>query len=489
LRGNSATQSAITAFYLHETNAVGVDITNALKIIAAGVKILVQDKTNSANVQYYQTSGPAVDNGAYFTIPVTWSSTGSGTSFTAGRVIFAGFGIGSNNMPEAPTDGSVYGRRGSDTSWQVPPTVRYDAAQSLTDAQQTQARTNIYAAPLDALAYNGMQINGSIAVSQEKTIGTATIVTDGYVCDGWQVAFAGAATASSLVVVGGGFQLYGSNYIRANSVSSIASAAAGDVIQLMHKIEGYRIARLAWGAANAQPIIIGFWSMHSMTGTYSLTVRNSAANRSYAATYTQNVADTLEYKTITIPGCTDGVWAVDNTIGMIVLFPLMCGATRTAPSANTWVTGSFSAAPGQVNAAVSSANFIRIGGVVVLPGTQAPTAAQSPLIMRPYDQELVKCQRYWKFNPPLIGHISETTATTAYFHVEHAIPMRATPTVALVTGANAVGRPGLASYNASAVSATYNNLNGAMVALTMATALINVPANLLANAISFDARL
>jgi hypothetical protein len=44
LRGNSATQSAITAFYLSDTNAVGVDITNALKLVAAGVKILVQDQ-------------------------------------------------------------------------------------------------------------------------------------------------------------------------------------------------------------------------------------------------------------------------------------------------------------------------------------------------------------------------------------------------------------------------------------------------------------
>jgi hypothetical protein len=119
LRGNSATQSAITSFYLSDTNAVGIDITNALKLIAGGVKILVQDKTNAANVQYYVTSGAAVDNGAYFTIPVTWTSTGSGSAFTAGRVIFAGFGIGSNNMLEAPTDGQIYARRGSDASWQA----------------------------------------------------------------------------------------------------------------------------------------------------------------------------------------------------------------------------------------------------------------------------------------------------------------------------------------------------------------------------------
>ena len=31
--------------------------------------------------------------------------------------------------------------------------VRYDTAQNLTEAQDAQARSNIYAAPLDALAY------------------------------------------------------------------------------------------------------------------------------------------------------------------------------------------------------------------------------------------------------------------------------------------------------------------------------------------------
>jgi hypothetical protein len=117
LRANTTTQTAITAFYLHETNAVGIDITNALKLISTGVKILCQDKTDASKVQYYVVTGPAVDNGVYFTIPVVWTTGGS--NFTAGRVIFAGFGIGSNNMPEAPTDGAIYGRRGSDSSWQV----------------------------------------------------------------------------------------------------------------------------------------------------------------------------------------------------------------------------------------------------------------------------------------------------------------------------------------------------------------------------------
>src|SRR6188768_1506596 len=51
--------------------------------------------------------------------------------------------------------------------------VRYDTAQNLTEAQDAQARSNVYAAPFDALSYNGMQINGSMEVSQE--VGTATV--------------------------------------------------------------------------------------------------------------------------------------------------------------------------------------------------------------------------------------------------------------------------------------------------------------------------
>ena len=47
-------------------------------------------------------------------------------------------------------------------------TVRNNAPQSLTAPQQQQARQNIYAAPFDAMAYSGLQINGGMEVSQER---------------------------------------------------------------------------------------------------------------------------------------------------------------------------------------------------------------------------------------------------------------------------------------------------------------------------------
>ena len=84
------------------------------------------------------------------------------------RPILAG-GTGANNAVDAANNLGL---------------VSSDGAQTLTDAEKTQARSNIAAAPLDALAYNGMQINGGLEVSQERgTSGTNVNAT--YICDGW----------------------------------------------------------------------------------------------------------------------------------------------------------------------------------------------------------------------------------------------------------------------------------------------------------------
>ena len=58
------------------------------------------------------------------------------------------------------------------------------AVMTYTEAEKTQARSNIYAAPFDALAYSGMQINGGMEVSQITTLGGSS--TGGHIIDGWQ---------------------------------------------------------------------------------------------------------------------------------------------------------------------------------------------------------------------------------------------------------------------------------------------------------------
>jgi len=310
--------------------------------------------------------------------------------------------------------------------------VRYDVAQTLTVPQQTQARVNIAAAPHDALAYSGLQINGSMEVSQERGA-TGTTVSGTYVCDGWMAYWAGTMAlnpqAAQIVFIPGIFGL-----LFVPIAAAQTSLAAADYAVIVQRMEGYRVNRLNWGYASAQPITIGFWSSHSRPGLYSGTVRNVSGTRSYAFTYTHASSETLQYNTVTIPGCTDGVWPKDNTIGLQITFAMAAGTNYVAPSANSWLNGNYFAAPGQINGVAATSDVFRITGVVVLPGIEAPSAARSPLIMRPYDQELVTCRRYWTQTYGGADFIATAAAQAVAASVTFGVPMRSAPTAVAVAG-------------------------------------------------------
>ena len=214
--------------------------------------------------------------------------------------------------------------------------IRFDADQNLTETQKTQGRENIYAAPFDALAYNGMQVNGSMDVGQERGTGTNT-ANNTYTLDGWNVGWNGTMAISSSQASSSAFPGI-PNLLNVIVSTAQASLGATEHTTVYAFIEGYRVARLAWGTANAQPITIGFWTNIARAGTYSVTVRNNANNRAYATTYTV-AGSATEYKTITIPGDTAGTWEVGNQKGLTIMFSMGCGTTYTAPSANTWLSG------------------------------------------------------------------------------------------------------------------------------------------------------
>jgi hypothetical protein len=266
-------------------------------------------------------------------------------------------------VPEAPTDGKIYGRRSS--AWS-------EIAGAIS-------------APLDAMSFNGLQINGAFEVVQSPL---ATRPVDCWIwgLNGTMVMTAGPAVENL-------FPGMPSNW---RSYPSTAQPALGptNYAALMQGIEGYRTRRLAWGTINAKPITIGFWSHHSPAGIYSVAIRNSAYNRSYATTYQQQVANAPEFHTVTIPGCQDGVWNDTNSVGLFLHFTQACGINYVAPTNDVWHPGDYFAAQGQVNAVATTSDRFRIGGVVLLPGAVALSPSASPLIMRPYATELLLCQRY-----------------------------------------------------------------------------------------------
>ena len=328
---------------------------------------------------------------------------------------------------------------GNSSQWVMIPggpsdAVRY-GAQTLTATEQTQARKNIYAAPFDAMAYNGMQINGSMDVSQEISRGTWQTVQFKYACDGWMIYVNGSGVAvqgtSGALAGVPGLGIFLQFYTTAIKTSLVAADAAF----VSQTIEGVRVSRLGWGTASASPVTIGFWSSNTLAGLYSGSIRNGASDRSYVFTYTQAVASTAQYNVITIPGDTSGTWATDSTGGMILTFTLADGGTRTTSSINTWIGGNYNSATGQVNSFNTASNAIRLTGVVVLPGSEAPTAARSALIMRPYDQELLTCQRYFRsyggenaYEPICSGQVIVTTQALGLMYWDPV--MRATPAIA-----------------------------------------------------------
>jgi hypothetical protein len=132
-------------------------------------------------------------------------------------------------------------------------------------------------------------INGNMTIDQRNAGASVTPTNAGYTLDRWQLykPQAGKYTVqqnAGAVTPPVGF----TNYLGATSYLHI----------LLHnwrlffnntKIEGYNIADLGWGTADAKTITISFWVRSSLTGTFGGSLRNSAANRSYPFSYTISV--------------------------------------------------------------------------------------------------------------------------------------------------------------------------------------------------------
>jgi len=397
------------------------------------------------------------------------------------------------NFPASPTVGQIY----PDPPVTGQPTYIYDGGQWL--AYRTAPLLPSYSAPFDAMGWSGMQINGSMDVSQEKGTGLTT-AHDTHICDAWRLnnTSTGVVSASpfpSTTFIPG----YTSVLTMVVTTSVPGGLTGSQTVDIETRIEGYRCARLAWGTASAQPVTIGFWSAHSKTGKYSVIFNSTGGTRTCATSYTQNASSTPEYKTITIPGDTTGSWNTSNGTGLAVHFVFAAGPTGATAAEGTWGTG-YVSVTGQVNGVDSTANVLRITGVVVLPGIAAPTAAQSPLIMRPYDQELITCQRYyrqWGETPQAFQRFANgqcVSTTSAEVLLDFSPTMRSVPAYSM-TGPTAVSAANGSLVAVTAISAsivTQYSLHliattgGGLVAGNATRLLVNNDAN---TRLKLDARL
>jgi hypothetical protein len=317
--------------------------------------------------------------------------------------------------------------------------VSFMVPQAQTTAQQLQARQNIDAAPFDAIGYFGAQLNGSAQIDQQQLGVVAVAAGAGYFTDMWAAAgiSAGAVFNSGNIAnpiggnYGGGFMPWAfDRCYRLSAPTKIAAVGANDYAFLSHLIEGYRCTRFGFGkAVGAVPVSIGFWCYSDIAGTASVCLRNGGATRSCPKNFTTQ-AGIAKWVTLTFPPCADGVWPTDNTLGMRLEFVFAAGATYQGVDGVWAANGNALCTAANTNFFAANNNSVFITGLIVVPGTQVPTAAQCTNIIRPRQHELLDCKRYLEviqsqifFAPGTL----RTGGTGTYQSMEVTVPMRISP--------------------------------------------------------------
>jgi hypothetical protein len=342
-----------------------------------------------------------------------------------------------------------------------------EEANAFTATQQQQARANLYAAPFDATAYNGMQINGGVDISQELGTTGATLVsgTNKYIADNWEVGYTNASgsATSAAQIAAASFPAALPGYNFALQIKAVAAftPANGDLAHFRQRVEGNRVARLGWGTASAQPITIAFQFYSTVSGVSFVRVYNSAGIRAYYIEFT--VAAGWQWVTLTIPGDTTGTWVKDTGIGLFIdIFATGKQASPAAPG--SWGGAGSIQTTNSTNLLGTINNVVALTGFLLLPGLELPNAARAPLIMRPADEEFQRCLRHWEksygYNVAL-GTVSERLGARGAAAIATSqllgcsfVPKRAIPAVTLYSYNGTSGTWSVASTDADTAAAT-----------------------------------
>jgi hypothetical protein len=186
--------------------------------------------------------------------------------------------------------------------------------------------------------------------------------------------------------------VYTSACLHVDVTTADAAIAAGDVFGMVYAVEGYDIADLGFGQSGTRYVTLSFWVKSTVTGTYCVSFRNSAADRSYIGTYTVDVADTWEFKTITVAVDTAGTWLYTTGVGLSICFTLAAGSTFQT-TGSTWAAGNYIGTSAQANALSSTSNNFKLALIQLEAGQEA-----TPFDARPVALEMALCERYFEMS-------------------------------------------------------------------------------------------
>ena len=307
--------------------------------------------------------------------------------------------------------------------------ITLDGTNGITTPTYGGADTSEYLVPVTQ--FKNRIINGAMVIDQRNAGASVTITSASasqYVLDRWYLR-AESSTGSKVSVQRSTTAPAG--FINSQLITSLSAYTLGasEHFGTIQAIEGFNVADLGWGTANAKPITISFKVRSSLTGTFGGFILNSAANRCYVFSYTINSANTFEDKTVTIAGDTSGTWLTDNGVGLFLSFSVGAGSSTTG-TAGSWGSTLFRSVTGQTSLVGTNGATFYITGVQLEVGSTATS-----FDYRPFGTELQLCQRYCVVFTGLGGgarfgsgyYNSSTTAFNTVVPI--GVPLRASPTV------------------------------------------------------------
>lgn len=291
--------------------------------------------------------------------------------------------------------------------------------------------------------------NGDMQICQRST--SVSGIGDGdtgyHVQDRWMISEGGSvqsiSTMSQSTESPDGF--YSS--LKLDCTTAESAVAAGEWWFLSQRFEGQDLQGWNKGDAQAKSVTLSFWVNATKTGTYIIMLYDANNTRHISQSYTVDVTNTWEKKTLTFAGDTSGAFTNNNARSLDVWWFLMAGSDMTSGTlATSWA--SYTAANnavGQVNTFDNTDNNFHLTGVELELGDTA-TAFEH----RTFGEELQQCQRYFcrtygygtatgtATNNGSIASTSQAVSTYASAGTfQFPVEMRAAPTITMYSTQNA----------------------------------------------------
>lgn len=254
-------------------------------------------------------------------------------------------------------------------------------------------------------AQENLAINGTLSfwqrvVSSTTTVNTAT--TQAFYTADRICTFSGGATVKNYSVVrdtdvptvtqSGFFCKYSHKF---TMITGIGGFAASDyVLPFVYRMEGYDFSNICNSSFS-----VSFWIKGSVTGTYNVSFRNGGLDRSYVSTFTINVANTWEYKTVTLSlniASIGGSWGLEATTGLEISIGHFGGSNYTTASLNTWNSDDNTTATTSTNWMATNNQTLKITNFAITKGPIPYLSGQYRRCGDSYSSELQRCLRYYE---------------------------------------------------------------------------------------------